>query len=66
MKFKHYYMCSDCAKDKGGVFPEGHVCTVMRGECPYCKTQDVILIPWVDFNWPMDYDKDKAAKGNRD
>lgn len=66
MKFEHYYMCIDCAKDKGGVFPEGHVCTVTKGECPYCKAQDVVLIPWVDFNWPMDYDKDKIAKGNRD
>jgi hypothetical protein len=59
-------MCYECATELGGVFPEDHVCTVTRGECPYCKTQDVVLIPWIDFNWPEDKASDKVAKGNRD
>lgn len=51
MKPEHYWLCIDCAKEKGGIFPEGHVCTVMKGECPYCK-KDKTIVPWVDFDWP--------------
>ena len=47
---KHYWLCADCAKEKGGTWPDGHVATVMVGECPYCKVTTTI-IPWVDFNW---------------
>lgn len=63
---KHYWLCSDCAIKKGGVWPKGHVATVIMGKCPYCRTEDVTLIPWVDFNWNNDKKRDKIAKGNRD
>lgn len=65
-KFEHYYMCSECATSKGGVFPEGHVCTVMSGTCEYCNKVDVTLIPWVDFNWPLNTSLNAAANSNRD
>jgi hypothetical protein len=51
-KFPHYWLCSECADAKGGKWPEGHVATVTHGECPYCKTPDVTIIPYVDFDWP--------------
>lgn len=63
---KHYWLCSKCAELKGGVFPESHVCTVIMGKCPYCRTEDVTLIPWVDFNWPAETKKDIKAKLRRD
>jgi hypothetical protein len=36
--------------DAGGIFPEGHVCTVCYGECKICGEKGTI-IPWVDYNW---------------
>lgn len=54
VKFPHYWLCGDCAKNKGGVWPEGHCATVMQGDCPYCGTKNVTIIPWVDFNWPKE------------
>ncbi len=51
-KFPHYWLCSPCATKKGGKWPEGHYATVTHGTCPYCKTQDVTIIPYVDFDWP--------------
>lgn len=50
-KFRHYWMCWSCADKMGGKFPEGHVCTVTSGKCLYCETEDVTLIPYVDFDW---------------
>jgi len=47
----HYSMCFKCAAKQGGKMPKGHVCTVTFGKCLYCKTKDVTLIPWVDFDW---------------
>ena len=64
--FEHYWLCWACADIRGGVFPEGHVCTVKQGTCPYCKTEETTLIPWVDFDFPKDKKKDAVAKGNRD
>lgn len=65
-KLEHYFMCFECADKMGGIFPEGHVCTVTEGECPYCHDKNVTLVPWVDFNWPKDKKKDKTAKVSRD
>ena len=65
-KFKHYYMCGECAVKMGGVFPEGHCCTVTIDTCPYCKTENVTCIPYVDFDWPKDKKLNKHAKANRD
>lgn len=47
-----YWLCSDCAEERGANFPEGHVCTVTHGQCPHCGQDDKTIIPWVDFNWP--------------
>lgn len=52
--FPHYWMCNICAYTKGGVFPEGHCATVTSGTCEYCNSENVTLIPWVDFDWDDD------------
>lgn len=51
MKFEHYWICDECATSKGGVWPEGHVCTVQTGTCEYCDAKEVTLIPYVDYDW---------------
>lgn len=52
MDFKHYWLCSDCATERGGSFPDNHVCTVLPDqECPYCHDKKT-LVPYVDFDWP--------------
>lgn len=48
--FKHYWLCMNCAKERGGKFPEGHCCTVTISTCPYCGVHGTI-IPYVDFDW---------------
>lgn len=63
---KHYWLCGKCAIKKGGIFPKGHVCTAIQGQCLYCKKKEVTLIPWVDFNWPKNNKKNIRAKINRD
>lgn len=50
-KFEYYWMCWDCADKMGGVFPEGHCCTVCIDTCEYCNTENITVIPYVDFNW---------------
>jgi len=61
---KHYWACDKCNTNAGGVFPEGHVCTMTEGECKVCGDTDVMLIPWVDYNWDNKQD-DMVAKLNR-
>ena len=63
---KHYWLCGDCAKKKGGVWPKGHVATSILGKCPYCKKEDESLVPYVDYNWPKDKKRDKISKLGRD
>lgn len=64
-KFPHYWMCGQCAKDKGGVWPEGHVCTMVYDTCKYCDIPGP-LAPWVDYNWPKDRESEVAAHEMRD
>ena len=65
MKFEHYYICSECAAENGGTWPDGHCCTVTEGKCKYCGEEGTI-IPWVDFDWPKDKEIDAIAKRRRD
>ncbi len=60
-----YWACDDCNTSAGGVFPDGHVCTAVSGECKVCNKEDVTLIPWVDYNWDNPKD-DLTAKMVRD
>lgn len=67
--FPHYWICAVCALDRGGVFPDGHVCTVVRDKCKYCKGKKQlsnVVIPWVDFDWPKDKILTKIARSGRD
>lgn len=44
-----YWICSECAKTKAWVPPEG-VVTLMLGLCGYCDREDeTTLTPIVDF-----------------
>lgn len=52
-EFPHYWICDSCAVKKGGKFPIGHACTITQGTCNYCKKDQVVLIPYVDFDWPF-------------
>lgn len=46
----HYWICVKCAKERGGTFPEGHICTVTHDKCEYCGIEQTV-IPIVDFDW---------------
>lgn len=49
----HWNICYECAHDKGAKIPDGkRGITVTTGTCGYCKTEEVTLVPIVDFNWP--------------
>jgi rubrerythrin len=50
---KFYFICADCAKENGGTFPEGHVCTVSHDKCPVCQ-KETTVIPYVDFDWEIE------------
>lgn len=63
---EHYFMCDDCAKARGGVYPVGRTCTMQIGVCGYCKKKGKWLTPWCDFNWPKNKKADKEAKYLRD
>ena len=44
-------ICRDCAKEKGGVWPEGHVATQWYGNCDYCHKRKACCSIG-DWNWP--------------
>jgi hypothetical protein len=51
-KIKEFvYLCSDCAKLNGAVWPEGHVATFHEGDCHFCKEKRAICCE-SDWNWP--------------
>lgn len=64
-----YWICSACAKELGGVWPQNHVATVAYMKCECCdgkkQRSDEAIAPWVDYDWP-DKKKTKAARANRD
>lgn len=62
---KHYQVCNDCNTKAGGVYPDGYTYATRIGQCENCGKKYVILIPWVDYNWPVRKD-DIVAKTNRD
>jgi hypothetical protein len=53
--FPHYWICGVCAKERGGVWPKGHVATIAQKKCEYCNgknhTSEDFIAPWVDYNW---------------
>ena len=59
--FHSEYICTDCAEERGGRWPEGHAATWHEGECEYCHTPEVALSNIGDWNWP-----DKRKRGMRD
>ena len=64
---RKYDACSECCKEAGGVWPEGHLCTASLGKCSICGKDEVYLIPWVDFDWPDEEEHiDCVAKLHRD
>jgi hypothetical protein len=63
--FEHYFICADCAKEKGGVWPKGHQATCHMGECGYCKKPKA-LAAWSDYSWPKNTKADRAADKTRE
>jgi hypothetical protein len=48
---KSDYICSVCADEKGGVWPEGHAATMHSGICGLCgKTKTLANVG--DWDWP--------------
>jgi len=59
-KFPYDAICGDCARERGGAWPEGHAATFYTVICPYCgRTKPVCDIG--DFDWP-----DRKLRGMRD
>jgi len=54
------YICKDCAKVLGGVWPKGHVATFHINECDCCGRK-TSLASVGDWNWP-----DGMKRGMRD
>lgn len=50
LKLPHAYICSDCAFDRGGRWPEGHCATSHTDICPYCNKQEG-LVATTDYLW---------------
>lgn len=47
------YICTDCAKENGATWPEGHVATFHEATCQYCN-QWCSICHLSDWNWPKD------------
>lgn len=39
------WICSECAKSKGGYWPEGHVGTFHDGKCDVCEREKLVTEP---------------------
>lgn len=67
--FPHYWICCNCAKERGGTWPPGHIATLAYIKCEYCDgknhTANEAIAPWVDFDWADD-ESTFIAKINRD
>lgn len=68
-RFSHYWICDACAKERGGVWPDGHVATVADIPCKYCDDKNRVgpSAPYIDYDWPREsYAFNKKAKVMRD
>lgn len=45
------YLCSDCAEDLGGTWPDGHLATMHEGYCDVCGEKSA-LSHMTDWEWP--------------
>jgi hypothetical protein len=43
-------ICTDCAEELGGVWPEGHLATMWNGVCDYCN-KETTCCSIGDWNW---------------
>lgn len=67
-KFPHYWICSACATERGGVWPEPLVATLTQTTCKYCngeKQLENFIAPWVDWDWG-DQKLSRIARLSRD
>ena len=58
--FLFEYICTSCARAKGGQWPEGHVATMHAGICEYCGCEKS-LTNIGDWDW-----SDGETRGMRD
>ena len=54
------YICRTCAINAGGVWPDGHVATMHRAQCPECE-EVTNLACWSDWDWPLDEKRNALA-----
>lgn len=50
-KLPHYFICEICAIEKGGKMRHSVGNTVHMGNCGYCGSKNVTMIPTRDFIW---------------
>lgn len=53
-------ICPECAKEQGGVWPDGHVATFSHGTCSVCE-QEKTTCAVSDYSWPT-YRGEKAPR----
>ena len=51
IQFKDYFLCEDCAKKEGAVWPYGHIATFHEAVC-VCCVQKNSLCAASDWTWP--------------
>jgi len=56
------YICTECAKRLGGVWPDGHCATCHGGVCPECKEHKG-LCSVDDWDWPKGSKRPKHGAG---
>lgn len=52
-EFPHWAICRPCADKRGGIETTwAH--TVHMGDCEYCDSKGVTMVPIRDFKWPKE------------
>lgn len=51
LELPHYFICSDCAKERGGRWPECHCATMHYDKCEYCGRLEQALCATTDYLW---------------
>lgn len=59
-QFRYGYICMECARERGGTWPECHCATFHVGICGYCWRK-ISLCNIGDWDWP-----DGLRRGMRD
>jgi len=59
------YICHECAIERGGKWPDGHVATCHTDKCYYCvKERGLCSVD--DWDWPEGSKRPAVLGGGRD